>query len=368
MTSAPHNTGHRIDRDVLLARTDLTDVLNALTSGEGEGRRRAWRCPEPDHPDEHPSVKVFTDRRGVERWRCWSGGHGGTAIDAVIAARNLSVGDAIRWLADNHANLEPLERPSRPEPRRVGRPAAAVIEYVERCEKLLWTGSGRRIREWLNARGLGDDALAANRVGADPGRRYLPRPKGLPAGWPAAVYPALDIGGDVTYFQARLVDPPDGRAKYDNPASRWASNPRIAWTRQLPGATREGSGLVVTEGIPDALVAAQAGFGSVGMLGSAYPDRRVATAIADGARALGEERIVVCFDADKAGRTGAARLVELLEAHGARDVAEAVPPSGLDLSDWAGTGTTFADALRSAGMSPAPIDGFASPASISIGM
>ena len=29
---------------------------------------------------------MFRDRNGVERWKCWSGGHGGTAVDAVDAA------------------------------------------------------------------------------------------------------------------------------------------------------------------------------------------------------------------------------------------------------------------------------------------
>ena len=206
---------------------------------------------------------MFTDRRGVERWRCWSGGHGGTAIDAVVVAHGVAVGDAIRWLADNYAHLEPLSRPPRPKPRPVGQPAPEVVEYVARCEKLLWTGPGRQIREWLNDRALGDEVLAANRVGADPGRRFLPRPKGLPAGWPAAVYPALDPEGSLAYFQARLIEPPEGRCKYDNPASRWASNPRLAWSRSVGEHWQRSDVLVVAEGIPDALIAAQSGVRSV---------------------------------------------------------------------------------------------------------
>lgn len=78
-----------------------------------------------------------------------------------------------------------------------------VVEYVDRCAKLLWTGSGRQVREWLNARGYSDDVLALNRVGADPGRRYLPGPKGFPGGGPAAVYPTLDPSGTITYFLNR---------------------------------------------------------------------------------------------------------------------------------------------------------------------
>lgn len=131
----------------------------------GSGRTRRWRCPEPSHPDEHPSVTVSRDQRGVDRWRCWSGGHGGTAIDAVVAARHLSVGESIRWLNEHYAHPEPLpQRPHREvHPRSDGRPSPEVIQHVERCEKQLWTWSGREIRSWLNARGLTDDVLVGNR-------------------------------------------------------------------------------------------------------------------------------------------------------------------------------------------------------------
>lgn len=345
MNGAPHTTGHRIDRDDLLTRIDLTELLDALTPGQGAGHRRAWRCPEPDHPDEHPSVTVTTDRHGIQRWRCWSGGHGGTAIDAVIAGRHLTVGDAIAWLDDNYAHLKPLPRPPRPQPRPVGQPAPEVIEYITRCQKILWTGSGRHIRDWLHHRGLDDETLAANRVGADPGRRYLPRPKGLPAGWPAAVYPALDPNGQLTYFQARFLDPPEGRCKYDNPAKQWATNPRVAWTQPTPTRASTSDILVVTEGIPDALAAAQAGFRSVGVLGSTYPDVRMAEQISNIATNRAE-RVIVCFDADDAGRTGSKRLAGLLHAHGT-DVVELSPPEGLDLSEWSMNGREMLEALRS---------------------
>ncbi len=257
---------HRIDRDDLLARVDLAQLLDALTTGHGHGRRRTWNCPDPDHPDVHPSVTVHTTASGVERWKCWSGGHGGTAIDAVVAARRLPVGDAIRWLNDNYARLEPVDRNPPAPSRPIGEPAPEVIEYVERCAKLLWTGSGRQVREWLNARGYSDEILALNKVGADPGRRYLPRPKGFPGGWPAAVYPALDRNGAITYFQARYLDPPDGRGKYDNPSRRWAANPRLGWVRPIGGGI--GGPLVVCEGIADALAVAERGSISVGVLGT----------------------------------------------------------------------------------------------------
>lgn len=322
-----------IDRDELLARIDLAQVLDALATGHGEGHKRTWNCPEPDHPDVHPSVTIQADRHGTQRWRCWSGGHGGTAIDVVVAARGMPVGDAIRWLDDNYARLRPIHRdPPSPE-RAVGDPAPEVVEYVERCAKLLWTPAGRPVREWLNGRGYPDDVLALNKVGADPGRRYLPRPKGFPAGWPAAVYPALDHQGAVTYFQARYLEPPQGRGKYDNPSSRWAANPRLGWVRPTASGRRAGRCIVVTEGLADALAAARLGHDAVGVLGTAAFDRRAAQLVASSATQLGRP-IVVCFDADVAGEAGASRLVRDLRAAGMEGVRTVSPPSGSDLTDW----------------------------------
>ena len=337
---------HHIDRNDLLARVDLVAVLDALSPGGGHGGRRQWRCPSTTHDDNRPSVKVSTDSSGTQRWRCWSGGEGGTAIDVVMVAKSLSVGEAIRWLNDNYARLEVLPRRPAPEPRPVGRPAAEVIEYAQRCEKLLWSGSGRHVRDWLNARGLDDDVLRVNRVGADPGRRFLPRMKGLPGGWPAAVFPALDRSGAVAYFQARFLQPPDGRDKYDNPSRKWASNPRVAWTR-TPTTLRHRDGLlVVAEGIPDALIAAQAGFSSVAVLGSMYPDARVADAVASYAQAHAAD-VAVCFDCDpsESGAKGASRLMELLDDRSVRSVVNVVPPDGMDLSDWAATGDDWVAAF-----------------------
>ncbi len=325
-----------IDRNDLLARVDLAAVLDALSPSTGSGGRQVWRCPSTTHEDHNPSVKISIDSSGTQRWRCWSGGESGTAIDAVMLAKSMSVGDAIRWLNDNYAHLEVLPRRPAPKPRPIGRPSVEAVTYAERCEKLLWTESGSRVRDWLHRRGLHDDVLRVNRVGADPGRRYLPREKGLPAGWPAAVFPALNRAGEITYFQARFIAPPEGRDKYDNPARKWASNPRVAWMQPSPSAPKRDGVLVVAEGAPDALVAAQAGFASVGVLGSTYPDARVADELARHSR----ERactIAVCFDSDasEAGAKGASKLLDLLADRNVDGVVNVTPPDGLDLSDWA---------------------------------
>jgi hypothetical protein len=170
-------TPGRVDRDELLARVDLEALLDSV-AGRADCRRR-WHCPERDHTDEHPSVSMHISADGVPRWRCWSGGHGGTAIDVVVGARGVDAGEAMRWLAEHHTSLPVAEhRPAPPPVAQLGHPDPAVARYATQASKLLWTAAGRPQRDWLAARGLGPEVLRANAVGADPGRRLLARPKG----------------------------------------------------------------------------------------------------------------------------------------------------------------------------------------------
>jgi hypothetical protein len=208
-----------------------------------------------------------------------------------------------------------------------------VARYAHACERILWTHTGDPLREWLHARGLGDDILRANHVGADPGRTMLRRQRGLPYGaTPAVTFPALDPAGQVRYLQARYLNPaPDG-PKYDNPAGYLGSNPRAAWT--IPIGSGSGDALVVCEGIPDALTAAQAGYPSVGILGAQYPDASIGHRIASAAERL-QLPVVAVIDADPAGRLWGERLAHHIhEAGGSVHLVEP-PTAGLDLNDWA---------------------------------
>ena len=203
----------------------------------------------------------------------------------------------------------------------------SVVRYVEACEQILWTPAGRPILDYLTGqRGLDPDVLRANRVGADPGPGTLRRPGGLPRGGPAAVLPALGYDGQVTYAQARYLDPPPGRSKYDNPASRLAANPKLGW---INPAHQQLGPLVVCEGTIDALTAATAGYRAVAVLGATYISADIARQICD---AAGPYPAILAFDADTAGQAAAERLVQLLPD--TSTVAIDLPP-GADLNTHA---------------------------------
>src|SRR4051812_33403670 len=195
----------------VLDRTDLAALLDQLTQPAGRlGPGRRWHCPLPDHDDHHASVTMFRDRHGHERWRCWSADHRGDAIDLVTITHGATRADAIDWLA-TRAGMIP-DRPLPPLASKRTPPATAaavtmsplVSRYVQACERVLRSPHGRPVLDWLHARGFDDATIAANRLGADPGRQLMRRARGLPYGADvAAVLPALDIAGNVTYVQAR---------------------------------------------------------------------------------------------------------------------------------------------------------------------
>ena len=134
------------------------------------------------------------------------------------------------------------------------------------------------------------------------------------------------------YLQARYLQP--RQRKYDNPASRLVpASPRLGEVR-LPGPPVRSDIALVCEGIPDALVAAQAGWRSMAVLGAGLPDERVARAITEG---FPDETLVVAFDGDHRGRAGSAALVDLLRREGAgeRTTTLEIPSAAGDLNAWA---------------------------------
>jgi Toprim-like len=330
--------GWRID-DVL-ARTDLADLLDQLAEPAMFATRgRRWHCPLPDHDDHHASVTIHTDHRGHQRWRCWSGdnNHRGDAIDLVCVTQRLDRINALDWLAALNGMIPdvPLPPVARREP--VVRQSSdvpldpCVIRYVEACEKILWRPSGRPVLDWLHGRGFDDDLLRANRVGCDPGRDMMQRQRGLAYGGSiGAVFPALNEQGDVHYVQTRYLKPGNG-PKYDNPAASLAANPRLAWTRSVKGTA--GGRVVVCEGIPDALTAAETGFQSIATLGSNVGD---ATAAARVARYTEMRRLTVTLvnDNDGAGRTWGDHWTTALASLGVTVHRVEPPDVGLDLNAW----------------------------------
>lgn len=328
----------------VLERTDLSVLLDELTEPSGRmGPGRKWHCPMPYHEDHRASVTMFRDRQGHERWRCWSGDHRGDAVDLVMAATGRDRANAVDYLA-SRAGMYPDRPLPPPRPRQSTAPPAArrmdpiVGRYVHACVRVLHSAAGAPVRDWLHGRGFSDEIIATNLIGADPGRTMMHRARGLPYGAGiGATLPVFGPAGDLVYVQTRYLDVDAVGRKYDNPAAALAPHPRLGF----PAVPTIGphQALLVCEGLPDALTAAQAGFSAVGLLGAQTPDEAVAARLANHASNTCTQ-IAIIRDPDAAGRRVAEVLEPLLAGHGHRAVV-IVPPGGIDLNDWARTNPTW---------------------------
>ncbi len=327
----------RVSRDVLLSSFDLPQLADELVrGGRGRGRSRTWPCPSPQHGPQTgrtPPVSIRT-ANGTQRWKCFSCGAGGTAIDLVMAVQGIDTSQAFAYLTDRLGAAPtsgPRPIPPAPAPAPTADSRAAVARYVERCESLLWDSVGMPGRAFLARRGLEEPVLRANRVGYDPGPALLSRPSGLPRRGPAIVMPVVGGWDTPIYLQARYLAPAEER-RYDNVAERLAgASPRVAFIRP-PGPEVDPDVVLVCEGQLDALSAAQAGYAAAAVLSAGLPDEHVAHALLD---RYPSRRLVLAFDDDDAGRTATANLADLLAAGRAvPGRITAVTPDHGDLNEW----------------------------------
>jgi hypothetical protein len=352
------------DRHEILTRVDLGALCDeVLGPRRGRGTSASWSCPDPGHGPQTgrtPPVSLYMGRSGLARWHCHACGADGTAIDLVMTTHGCTVKDAMGTLAARTGvtaippgtppRLRPRPSLVAPRPEPTSPPDGCVDEYVQACARALWLPAGRPVLEYLHARGFADPILARNRVGADPGPRQLGRSAGLPSRGPGAVFPLLERKGQTLYCQTRYLDPARAGRRYDNPAAALAPNPRLGLILP-PGDVHHPRLVVVCEGAPDALSAAQAGYRAAAIIGAALPDPTLAQRLVEQS---GPATFLVTFDADHHGQRGATRLRDLLaRTPGAGPVRVFSPPHG-DLNAWAmATGSRFgAEFTRAAVIGP----------------
>jgi DNA primase len=332
----------RRTRDEMLACVDLADLADELLGApHGDGHRARWACPSPGHGPQTgrtPPVNIYTSRTGIARWRCHACGAGGTAIDLLMEANGLSVGDAFAEIS-KRTGEHPIpvrahvpEHARRPGPEHASAWARhALNTYVAACEEQLHGPAGLVACDWLDARGLRGPVLRANRVGYDPGSNYLPRAKGLPWRAPAIVFPMFDAHGAV-YLQARTLEPDVAEPRYENPAGWLLPNPRHTIVRTPETPQDPTACLYVCEGIPDALSIAQNGGRAVALLGTGVADHRTATWLRDQSPGT---PLVLAFDADSPGARATRDLAERLNDLECNAVTELALPAGIgDINDW----------------------------------
>ena len=305
----------------LLHRIDVVDLIDGYVHLKKAGANYAACCP--FHNEKTPS---FTVSPSKQFYHCFGCGAHGTAIGFLMEYSGLGFVDAIKELSSRAGMQMPEEDNRRPDngPRIttltdvMARAAkyyyeqlkfsATAIDYLkgrglsgEIAQKF---GIGYAPDGWQNLGAAFDDysVVELQQAGLviknEQGRlydRFRDR----------VMFPIMNQKGEVIAFGGRVMG--DGEPKYLNSPETplFEKGREVFGLPQARAALREKNTVVVVEGYMDVVALAQHGVGNaVATLGTATTATHVQKLLRQ------VDRIVYCFDGDKAGRKAAWRALE----------------------------------------------------------
>lgn len=317
----PHansGTSHLHSSEPLSAVVARVDLVALVTKYAGEGRRTStgwsFSCPNPEHPDRHPSFTVYRSKNGRERWKCQSQcAKGGDAMDLLEWLEGLSRSESARRVREM---ADPTFRARGSSPARPRGSVSRVLSEGERTELLERYLHSRKWPTWT-VREFGLEAVL-DQYGRPRVRHPFLRPE-------------RDGSLTVAYWQDRASVrglSEEERAK----VPKWLSSPgRRATLHNLPSLTSSPTAVLLTEGPADAISATVA-LRSV-------PDRPEGLAVlgvpgasawrSEWSRAFEGVPVALWADDDEAGTALAERISETLGS--SLEVIRS--PEGGDLSD-----------------------------------
>jgi DNA primase len=336
--------------------TDIVALISETVALKKSGRRWTGLCP--FHGEKTPSFSVNAEEG---RYYCFGCRASGDQITFVREIQHLDFMDALRLLADR-AGIELHDDANAGPARKERQEALAAMERAVTWyhERLLNAPDARPAREYLKSRGIGGDIARQFKLGWAPdewdalvkGLKFTEkvlldtglgfvnkRDRRQDALRARIIFPIFDPGGKAIALGGRILPPPygtertDGRveAKYKNsPETSIYSKRRtlyaLNWAKDDVIKSDE---IIVCEGYTDVIA-----FFAAGM------PRAVATC----GTALGEDhfktmrnfakRIVLAYDADKAGQSAAASVYQWERQHEV-DVFVARLPKGSDPAELA---------------------------------
>ncbi len=344
--ASEHSSSGRIPQpfiDGLIARADIVEVIGSRVTLKKAGREYKAVCP--FHDEKTPSFTV-SPTKGF--YHCFGCGAHGTAIGFLMNYEQLGFVEAVEALAE----MLGLEVPTSGEDRHAGR-AHALYDILREADQIYRDALRQNSSaiDYLQRRGI--DGATAGRfamgfapaawdtilraLGTNEGRISLLRDAGLVIRNEQGrqydrfrdriMFPIRDQRGRVIGFGGRVLG--DGEPKYLNSPETPVFHKGHALyglyeARQTQGRAAE---IVVVEGYLDVASLAQHGVEpAVATLGTATTAEHIRrlTRLTD--------RVIFCFDGDRAGRAAAWRALEttLPHAGGTVELKFLLPPEGQD--------------------------------------
>jgi len=339
-------------KSLVLGSVDIVELIGRTVALKKRGRNYLGLCP--FHNEKSPSFNVNAER---QFFKCFGCGAAGNAIDFVMKRDRLEFVEAMRAMAEQHGIEIPQYggngKEKTDERKRLFDANAAAAMFFE--QQLLHPQTGQAARDYLAQRGITDETRKAFRIGLAPPAwdALLNSPVGTKFGAPflaagglvkarengsgfydtfrnRLIFPIRDEQGRTIAFGGRVMPGDDSPAKYLNSPetivySKSKSIYGIDLARQRIIETQTA---VVVEGYVDVVVPHQYGATNVvAALGTGLTEQHVST-LKRFAR-----KIVLLFDADRAGERAADRAVELFLTQEV-EIAIASMPDGMDPDEY----------------------------------
>jgi DNA primase len=313
------------------ARLNIVELVGRYVALKPSGQRFKGRCP--FHPDDTPSFTVSPDK-GL--WHCFGCHAGGDAIGFLMKIERLSFPEALARLA---AELGIEVRSAGGEGK--GKLLQVNEQAAQHFARELRKPMGQKARDYLSARGLGEDLWDRYKLGYAPdgwdgliralGRLGLDtlRDLGLVISGEKGYYDRFrdrvmfticDDQGRPVAFAGRSFA---GDPKYVNiPNTPLFTKGSLLYGLDLArDAIRASGRAVLVEGYTDVISFQTAGIGeAVGSMGTALTDAQ--------ARLIARhtDRVVIAYDRDAAGEASTLRGLVVLRAAGLRVEVAVLPP------------------------------------------
>ncbi|MDQ8020630.1 MAG: DNA primase [Moraxellaceae bacterium] len=306
----------------VLARVDIVDLIERYVPLKKGGANYMACCP--FHNEKSPS---FTVSPSKQFYHCFGCGAHGTAVGFLMEYAGMGFPDAIRELAGQVGMTVPEEAgaPTAQE-RAQTQSLLQVMDTAMNFYRASLKRSPKAI-DYFKSRGLTGEVAARFQLGYAPDdwqplqgafQRYDDNAL-LEAGLviqndagrrydrfrDRVMFPIHDQRGNVIGFGGRVIGA--GEPKYLNSPETplFQKGSELYGLHQARQAIRESGLVVVTEGYMDVVALAQYGFpNTVAALGTATTPIHIQKLMRQA------ERIVFCFDGDKAGRKAAHRALD----------------------------------------------------------
>ena len=355
----------------LLARVDIVDVLERHLTLKKGGANYFACCP--FHGEKTPSFSISPSK---QFYHCFGCGVHGNAIGFLMEYSGLSFVEAVRELAQQVGMQVPQEQADPLQAQRTGEHESllAAMEQATQFYRDQLKQNPQAI-EYLKKRGLTGEIAARFGIGFAPagwqsleaalpnyqdktlldaglvivndqGRRYDRFRERI-------MFPIQDRRGRVIAFGGRVLD--SGEPKYLNSPETplFEKGRELYGLRQAMQAMRDDGFALVVEGYMDVVALAQFGIcNAVATLGTATTPHHIQSLLRYA------DRIVFCFDGDKAGRKAAWRALEssLETLRDDATLAFLFLPEGQDPDSF--VRSKGAEALREAARNATPLASF----------